>query len=120
MQSACGGIKSNPATIMLQSLQSYSPSIVKLPTTYRDTLICTIQYKIWYCLHGKALLPWRSPHQLVHMQNYHVVRCPSMAINSHVDLSWKHTSNSHIGSKDRSYQVELEHLLCVWQEDLFS
>jgi hypothetical protein len=45
MQSACKGITSNPATAIPQSLQSNTLSIVKLATTYLDTIMCNIQYK---------------------------------------------------------------------------
>jgi hypothetical protein len=62
---ACGGVTLNPATIIPQSSWSNSPSIVKLPTTYLGTMICTIQYTIWYCLCGQTLLPWCRPYQLV-------------------------------------------------------
>jgi hypothetical protein len=56
----CRGITLNPATVILESLRSNSPSIVKLPTTYPDTTICTIQKTIRQCLH-----PWRSTASMV-------------------------------------------------------
>ena len=62
---ACGGVTSNLTTVILLSPQRNSPSIVKLPTTYLGTMICTIRYKIWYCLCGKTLLLWCSPYRLV-------------------------------------------------------